>query len=410
MELGEPDASRPPQPQAGPRLGVPRSRATSSSPPSARARRSPTCVDGKVPNFLPLGESLSLTRWQTVQVNEKTFETTVEGVFSGGDVVTGAATAIEAIAAGRKAAYAIDTLPARGQGASPSPRSSSAARTPSPRSTVNDLRSQDAEAEAHHAAHPRGRAREGLRRGRAGLLAARPAARRRRAASSAAAWRCSTATCGSTPPSTASTCKHFLGEARQHQRDTTHPLIELDPNKCILCGRCVRICSDVVGVSAYGFINRGLRHRGGAGARRIAARHRLRVVRPVHRHLPDRRDRAAAAAGQARALEDRDDRRASATTAASAAGSTTTAYGDTLVKVSRNEANEVTFGNHCRKGRFGFNYVHAHDRLLAGACATTASGRTTRRWTRRSRTRRPRLKELSRRYSGARWRSSSRRA
>ena len=51
--------------------------------------------------------------------------------------------------------------------------------------------------------------------------------------------------------------KHFLGEARQHERDTSHPLIELDPNKCILCGRCVRICSDVVGVSAYGFINRG---------------------------------------------------------------------------------------------------------------------------------------------------------
>ena len=25
----------------------------------------------------------------------------------------------------------------------------------------------------------------------------------------------------------------------------------------MLCGRCVRICSEVVGVSAYGFVNRG---------------------------------------------------------------------------------------------------------------------------------------------------------
>jgi predicted molibdopterin-dependent oxidoreductase YjgC len=41
-------------------------------------------------------------------------------------------------------------------------------------------------------------------------------------------------------------------------------------------------------------------------------------------------------------------------------------FGDTLVKVSRNEANDVTFGNHCRKGRFGFNFVHAQDRLLTG--------------------------------------------
>jgi NADPH-dependent glutamate synthase beta subunit-like oxidoreductase len=46
-------------------------------------------VDGKVPDMLPPGEALALTRWQTVQVNEKTFETSVEGVFSGGDVVTG---------------------------------------------------------------------------------------------------------------------------------------------------------------------------------------------------------------------------------------------------------------------------------------------------------------------------------
>ena len=50
---------------------------------------------------------------------------------------------------------------------------------------------------------------------------------------------------------------NFLGEAKQYRIDRSHPLIELDPNKCILCGRCVRICSEVVGVAAYGFINRG---------------------------------------------------------------------------------------------------------------------------------------------------------
>ena len=51
--------------------------------------------------------------------------------------------------------------------------------------------------------------------------------------------------------------KRFLGEANQFQIDNTHPLIELDPNKCVLCGRCVRMCSEIVGVSAYGYINRG---------------------------------------------------------------------------------------------------------------------------------------------------------
>lgn len=35
------------------------------------------------------------------------------------------------------------------------------------------------------------------------------------------------------------------------------PLIERDMNLCILCGRCARICQDVRGVGAIGFINRG---------------------------------------------------------------------------------------------------------------------------------------------------------
>ena len=41
-------------------------------------------------------------------VNEETNETTKDGVFAGGDAVTGAATVILAMGAGRKAAKAID--------------------------------------------------------------------------------------------------------------------------------------------------------------------------------------------------------------------------------------------------------------------------------------------------------------
>ena len=63
-------------------------------------------------------------------------------------------------------------------------------------------------------------------------------------------------------------------------------------------------------------------------------------------------------------------------------------FGDTLVKVSRARTNEVTYGNHCRKGRFGYNYVHAADRLAAGRIRPGASCRSTPRSTRRSPTRR----------------------
>jgi NADH-quinone oxidoreductase subunit G/NADP-reducing hydrogenase subunit HndD len=40
--------------------------------------------------------------------------------------------------------------------------------------------------------------------------------------------------------------------------DTSHSLVR-DPNKCILCGRCVRMCSDKQTCSVYTFANRGFK-------------------------------------------------------------------------------------------------------------------------------------------------------
>ncbi len=53
-------------------------------------------------------EGLEVTRWGTIIHDEETMETTIEGVYTGGDVATGAATVISAMGAGRKAAAAID--------------------------------------------------------------------------------------------------------------------------------------------------------------------------------------------------------------------------------------------------------------------------------------------------------------
>jgi glutamate synthase (NADPH/NADH) small chain len=50
---------------------------------------------------------LEFTKWHTLNVNPETLETTVKGVFAGGDIVTGGATVISAMGAGRKAAQSI---------------------------------------------------------------------------------------------------------------------------------------------------------------------------------------------------------------------------------------------------------------------------------------------------------------
>ncbi len=50
---------------------------------------------------------LQTTRWGTIVINEKTGKTSRKGVYAGGDVVSGAATVISAMGAGKKAARSI---------------------------------------------------------------------------------------------------------------------------------------------------------------------------------------------------------------------------------------------------------------------------------------------------------------
>ncbi len=50
---------------------------------------------------------LALNRWGYITVDEETGETSIPGVYAGGDIVTGAATVISAMGAGRRAAKAI---------------------------------------------------------------------------------------------------------------------------------------------------------------------------------------------------------------------------------------------------------------------------------------------------------------
>ncbi|MBN2475058.1 MAG: (2Fe-2S)-binding protein [Pirellulales bacterium] len=46
-------------------------------------------------------------------------------------------------------------------------------------------------------------------------------------------------------------------DARPAPVDTSNPFFDYDPNRCVLCGICVRTCSDLQGVSAIDFAFRG---------------------------------------------------------------------------------------------------------------------------------------------------------
>ncbi|MEN8163828.1 MAG: NADPH-dependent glutamate synthase [Acidobacteriota bacterium] len=98
MELGEPDASgrRRPVPIEGEQYDV----------------KLDTIIMGigQGPNPLVTRstEGLELNRWGNIVVDEETMMTSIPGVFAGGDIVTGAATVILAMGAGKVAAEGID--------------------------------------------------------------------------------------------------------------------------------------------------------------------------------------------------------------------------------------------------------------------------------------------------------------
>lgn len=59
-------------------------------------------------SFLPPDFGIKITEEKIIQINPDTFETNIPGIFAGGEATLGPASAVEAMAAGRKAASSID--------------------------------------------------------------------------------------------------------------------------------------------------------------------------------------------------------------------------------------------------------------------------------------------------------------
>ncbi|MDM7916123.1 MAG: molybdopterin-dependent oxidoreductase, partial [Candidatus Eisenbacteria bacterium] len=289
------------------------------------------------------------------------------GVFSGGDVVTGAATAIEAIAAGRKAAYAIDSYIQTGK-AKPEPVPFHSRRDVYRQVTVDDLREGSREHRRPMPALPVEERTRGFVEVETGYTT--DDLRQE-------SYRC--LECGCLSLFDCSLRKYateygveiqnYLGEAKEYRVDRSHPLIELDPNKCILCGRCVRICSEVVGVSAFGFIHRGFSTvvRPELGGRLLdtecvtcglcigtcptgAIVEKIPLAKPGPWETRSVPSICHYCGTGCRIQYD--------------------VFGDSLIKVSRQEDHPVTHGNHCRKGRFGYGHVQAADRLVKARIRT----------------------------------------
>jgi formate dehydrogenase major subunit len=243
--------------------------------PDASGRRKPVPIKGAVDDFAcdyvfaAIGQDTDLSalnsdpdelrpaasRWSTIESNQATMETNVPGVFAGGDVVLGPSAVIDAIAHGRVAALAIDQYLNCGKATGCDPEFFSRRDF---FGTLPDWTFEHVQ-QVKRAVMPEREAAERVRdfnQVETGLDF--PHMKHE-------AVRCMECGCKSVfgcdlkryAGEYGVNISRLAGEVRRHRIDRSHPLITLDPNKCILCGRCIRTCSDIVGLGVFGFVGRG---------------------------------------------------------------------------------------------------------------------------------------------------------
>lgn len=238
MQLGEPDSS-------GRRKPVPIEGAQEVIPVDTIIAAIGQQVDA---SDLP---GLQIDKWKCIDTNPSSLQTNLEGVFAGGDAVTGPGIAIEAIAQGKKAALAMIAY-LNGE-AQPAVGSFTVERIGL---TAEDF-AGTAKAARVKVTHrdPAKRRNDFLEI--AGRMTPEQARRE--------AGRC--LECGCMDYFECKLIKYageYQVDPRPIQGDKhpvlehdDHPYIERDAAKCILCGLCVRICDELMGAGALGLVHRG---------------------------------------------------------------------------------------------------------------------------------------------------------
>jgi len=264
MKPGEPDASgrRRPEPAPGTEFTIPCDRVL--------------LAIGQGPELDWIGpgsEGVQATKNKRLKADAVTFLTDRPGVFGTGDVRIGAATVVQAVAEGRRSAYAVDAylkgldlaaIKTRQQLAEPQPEFLSIVPFTS---EVKEPRY-------------RMKAMEAAVRNRSYIEYEIPYSREEVVAESTRCLQCTCEAIGfcdlrrlgieyGTTLQTLEPQNHqgagfrsvtenrFTGTNHDYIRDDSHAFILREPSRCIDCGRCAQVCSEVVGAACYDFMRIG---------------------------------------------------------------------------------------------------------------------------------------------------------
>jgi formate dehydrogenase major subunit len=264
MKLGEPDASgrRRPEPAPGTEFTIPCDRVL--------------LAIGQGPDLSWIGPGstgVEATKQKRLKADAVTFATGRTGVFGTGDVRIGAATVVQAVAEGRRAAYAVDAflkgldldgIRTRQTLAEPQPEFLSIVPFTS---EVKEPRYRLTAMEPEH-------------RNRSYIEYEIPYTQAEAMAESTRCLQCTCEAIGfcdlrrlgieyGTTLQTLEPQHHqgagfrsvtenrFTGYNHDYVRDDSHAFILREPSRCIDCGRCANVCAEVVGAACYDFMRIG---------------------------------------------------------------------------------------------------------------------------------------------------------
>jgi formate dehydrogenase major subunit len=194
---------------------------------------------------------VKLNKWGDVEIDGRTLQTSESKIFSGGDCVTGPATVIQAVGAGRRAAESIDGFLARGYAKASNENYACS------RGSLEDLPRWEFEempriARAAMPALALEKRRGNFDEIERGLTEAEARAEARRCLKCGCAERYSCALRREARD------HGIVYKAPVHQRPYVplvddHPFIIRDHNKCISCGRCIAACALIEGPDVLSF-------------------------------------------------------------------------------------------------------------------------------------------------------------
>jgi formate dehydrogenase major subunit len=252
MELGEPDASgrRRPVPVEGSDFDIELDYML-----AAIGQKTDVNFIDNINSHANNGQ-LVVNKWGDIDAHKHTLQTGIPSVFAAGDGVTGPATLIEAIAQARIASHSCDLF-LKGEAVSPMKKEFISKKDNFKEQPKEDYLGKFATQTRHEMPTLPAEARNNFEEVELGYENEEVAI-----TESLRCLECGCVeffSCDLKDLSSEYNAeqKRYEGEFKQYEVDFRHPYIEIDNNKCILCSRCIRICSEVVGANALGLINRG---------------------------------------------------------------------------------------------------------------------------------------------------------